>query len=69
MMMPPLFPMLDEDRCKNAQKLESAFYSREEEPKQPEPSIDDKSRQLLELINQSPELAEILIKTLSAKNG
>ncbi len=39
------------------------------EPNEPEPTTQDKSKQLLELLGQSPELAEILIKTLSAKNN
>lgn len=60
--------IIDEDRCKNAQKLESAFYNKDATNNQSDLSMEEKSKQLLELINQSPELAEILLKTLSIKS-
>ena len=61
--------IIDEDRCKNAQKLQDAFYSKPDDTPSTQPVIDSKSKQLLELINQSPDLAELLIKTLSAKQA
>ncbi|WP_317854863.1 tyrosine-type recombinase/integrase [Chakrabartyella piscis] len=61
--------IVDEDRCKNAQKLQNAFYGQSDKTPTTETILDDRSKQLLELINQSPELAEILLKTLSAKNN
>ncbi len=61
--------IIDEDRCKNAQKLQDAFYGKPDDLPPTQPAMDDRSKQLLELINQSPELAELLIKTLSGKQA
>ncbi len=66
--------IIDEDRCKNAQKLQDAFYGKPAAKATPtpttqEPLPEDKSSQLLALINQSPELAELLLKTLSASHN
>ncbi len=58
--------IIDEGRWKNAQKLEDAFYGKQAEVSS-EPPVNDKSKQLLELINQNPDLAEILLQTLSTK--
>lgn len=55
--------IIDEDRCKNAQRLENAFY---EQSTPIESNVSNKNKELLDLINKSPELAELLIKTLTA---
>lgn len=57
--------IMDEDRCKNAQKLQNAFYGNGEETSLTEPVLlEDKNKKLLELVNQRPEIMDLLLKTL-----
>lgn len=61
--------ILDEDRCKNAQNFEKAFYSHEEIPKQEisqESSLDKSNNEkLLKILTESPELASLLLSKLA----
>ena len=60
--------IIDEDRQKNAQKLQKAFYGESEvDVPSDETPVNDKTKQLLELLKNSPELADVLQKTLVAK--
>lgn len=56
--------IIDEDRCKNAQILEKAFYTKldtsEPEKEMPESSSD----KLLRILTESPELADKLLQGL-----
>lgn len=60
--------IIDEDRQKNAQKLQRAFYGElETEVSSDEAPVNDKTKQLLELLKNAPELADVLLKTLAVK--
>ena len=60
--------IIDEDRQKNAQKLQNAFYSDlDADVVSEEPPVDDKTKLLLELLKNSPELADVLLKSLTSK--
>lgn len=53
--------IIDEDRCKNAQKLQNSFYSSNTESGK-ENQLSDKSKMLIELLLNSPELADKLLQ-------
>lgn len=60
--------IIDEDRWKNAQKLEDSFYgSGKQNEEKAENPPDDKNNKLLEIISGNPELAELLLHALSDK--
>ena len=55
--------IVDEDRCKNAQKLQDTFYSNNS-TEEPQNQLSDKSKLLIELLSKSPELADKLLQSI-----
>lgn len=56
--------IIDEDRCKNAQNFEKAFYSGQVDEQITEPQVESNSDKLIRLLSSSPAFADELLKKL-----
>ena len=57
--------IIDEDRCKNAQNFERAFYSKNSDYSSKE--IESDREKLIRLIEESPEIADRIMRELSTR--